>query len=202
MRIYGYMRIDPGYKEDLSEYYSFFGKYGYTIQKNRLICEEVAVDTPIFYRDKIINLVNYSLEEDNVLVLRGLDSLGSNFIEILEFFNIIDSKKIVLVCLDYSVNEIRGEIKKIFIHFIKMGSNFEMNFKKNKKNNIKSIAVKKVGRPELLNIDQKKEVVDKFKKGFSVYSLAKEYSVTRTVIQRILNKESQKFNKIENDWNF
>lgn len=194
MRIYGYLRIDPGCNGDLNDYYAIFNKFGYSIQKNRIVCEEVAVDTPIFYRDKIINLVNFSLEEDNVLIIKGLDSLGANFIEIMEFINIIDSKKITLICLDYSIKEIKGEVKKIFLHFIRMGANFEMNFKKNKKNNIRSIAVKKVGRPEILNFDQKKEVIDKFKKGCSVYSLAKEYSVTRTVIQRILNKESEKFN--------
>jgi putative DNA-invertase from lambdoid prophage Rac len=193
MRIYGYLRIDPGYKVDLSDYYAFFNKFGYNIQKNRLICEEVAVDTPIFYRDKIVNLVNYSLEEDNILIIKGLDSLGANFIEILEFINLIESKKITLICLDYSINEIKGEIKKIFFHFIKMGANFEMTFKKNKKYNIRSVAVKRVGRPEILNNEQKKEVIEKFKKGCSVYSLAKEYAVTRTVIQRLLNKESEKF---------
>lgn len=54
--------------------------------------------------------------------------------------------------------------------------------------------VKKVGRPEILSLEQKKEVIAKFKKGYSVYSLAKEYSVTRTVINRLLEKASQEFN--------
>ncbi|WP_434279226.1 recombinase family protein [Acinetobacter sp. CE-15] len=192
MRMYGYFRVDPGLKEDLNEYYSFFNKYGYHIQQNRLICEEVAIDTPIFYRDKILNLVNYSLEEDNVLIIKGLDSLGASFSEIFEFINMIEARKVILICLDYSRNEIKGDIKRLFFHFIKMGADFEMNFKRNKKNNIKSDAVKKVGRPEILNYDQKKEVVEKFKKGLSVYALAKEYSVTRTVIQRLLNKETKR----------
>lgn len=199
MRIYGYLRIDPGYADDLNENYTFFNKFGYHIQKNRLICEEVAVDTPIYYRDKIVNLINYSLEEDNILIIKGLDSLGANFIEIYDFINLIDSKKIVLICLDYSRNEIKGDVKKIFFHFIKLGANFEMNFKKNRKNSIRSSAVKRVGRPEILSLEQKREVIDKFKKGFSVYSLAKEYSVTRTVIQRLLNKESEKLINIKNN---
>lgn len=54
--------------------------------------------------------------------------------------------------------------------------------------------MKKVGRPEILNLEQKKEVISKFKQGYSVYSLAKEYSVTRTVINRLLEKASQEFN--------
>uniref|UniRef100_UPI00148F2A9B resolvase n=1 Tax=Acinetobacter guillouiae TaxID=106649 RepID=UPI00148F2A9B len=128
-----------------------------------------------------------------ILIIKGLDSLGANFVEISEFINIIESRKIILICLDYSRNEIKGDIKRIFFHFIKMGANFEMNFKRNKKSNLKSDAVKRVGRPEILNNDQKREVVEKFKKGFSVYSLAKEYSVTRTVIQRLLNKETERF---------
>ncbi|MEJ5037555.1 helix-turn-helix domain-containing protein [Acinetobacter johnsonii] len=59
-----------------------------------------------------------------------------------------------------------------------------------------SKSVKKVGRPEKLNIKQQKEVKDKFKNGYSVYSIAKEYSVTRTVINRILKKSEKKGNPI------
>lgn len=51
--------------------------------------------------------------------------------------------------------------------------------------------INKVGRPEILNKKQKKEVLEKFKNGQSVYSLAKQYSVTRTVIQRLLVKSSE-----------
>ncbi|MDX8158548.1 resolvase, partial [Acinetobacter pittii] len=44
------------------------------------------------------------------------------------------------------------------------------------------------GRPEKLSNDQKQDVINKFKKGFSVYSLAKDLAVSRTVIQRIIKK--------------
>ena len=46
-----------------------------------------------------------------------------------------------------------------------------------------------MGRPEILNDNQKEEVIEKFKQGYTIYSLAKEYSVTRTVIQRLLSKK-------------
>lgn len=188
MRVYAYVRVDPENNVEMGEYLDFFKKFGFEIPRNRLICEEVAVEIPMKYRDKIVNLVNYSLEENNILIVKGLDSLGSNFIEISEFLNIIEEKKIILICLDYSRNEIKGDMKKLFFHFVKMGADLEKSYSKNKRNYLKSNVVKRVGRPELLNDEQKIEVIEKFKKGHSVYSLAKEYSVTRTVIQRVLNK--------------
>lgn len=191
MRIYAYFRIDPECKESLNDYLNYLNKFEFNIQPNRLILEEVAVDTSISYRDKIINLVNYSLEEGNVLIIKSLDSLGANFSEMFDFIKKIDSKKISLICLDFSKNEIKGDLKKVFFHFIKMGVDFEEKFKN--RNNVKNHVTKRVGRPEILNQEQKREVLQKFKKGYSVYALAKEFSVTRTVIQRILNKENEKY---------
>ncbi|MDC5569234.1 recombinase family protein, partial [Acinetobacter baumannii] len=181
MRIYAYFRVGSGSSIEPSDYLDYLSKNGYQIQLNRLIFEEVSVETSIVYREKIINLVNYSLEEDDILIIKGLDSLGANFIEIEKFVNIINDKKIRLICLDFSKDEIKDNLKKIFFHFIKMGADFENKFSKNSAE--RNIKTKRVGRPEILNSEQKKEVIKKFKIGHSVYSLAKEYSVTRTVIQ-------------------
>lgn len=197
MRVYAYLRVDPKVQADLSTYHNMLEKYGFHIQPHRLIVEEAAVDTPILYRDKIINLINYSLEENNTLIVKGLDSLGSSFYEIYELINTLETKKIVLVCLDYSKNEIKGELKQVFYHFIKMGCEFEMKFKNTKAATVKSKFVKKVGRPEILTAEQQEEVLQKYKKGMSVYALAKEYGVTRTVIQRILKKATEKFKELQ-----
>lgn len=196
MRTYAYLRIDPHNTKDPNIYLNFFNDQGYHVQKNRILLEEVTVDTPVAHRDRIINLINYGIEENDLLIIKGLDSLGSCFADIFELFRIISEKKIRLVCLDYSKNEIKGDLKKIFIHFLKLSIDFERKYKNYKKNNHKETTVRKVGRPEILNSEEKEEVLQKFKKGHSVYSLAKEYSVTRPVIQRILNKASKKFNRI------
>jgi len=90
--------------------------------------------------------------------------------------------------LDFSKNEIKGDIKKIFFHFLKICSDFDGKLQSNRK--IGNRNINKVGRPEILNKIQKEEVLEKFKNGQSVYSLAKQYSVTRTVIQRLLSKSS------------
>lgn len=194
MRTYAYVRNDPGSECDDINYISYFYKNGYQIPKQRLIFEEVTVDTSIIYRDKFINLINYGLEADDLLLVKGVDCLGRNFEEIYNIVNRIDQKKIRLVCFDYSKNEISGDLKVFFLHFLKICFEFEGKFKKIHKNYPTNNFVKKVGRPEILSPEQKKEVINKFKKGHSVYSLAKEYSVTRTVINRLLEKASQEFN--------
>ena len=191
MRTYAYVRIEPNLQFEFSRYISFFSEYGYKIQKNRLVVEEVSVDKSIAYRDKFLNLISYSLEEGDILVIKSMDCLGNSFEEILGIVDKIDQKKIRLICLDYSKNEINGDLKIFFLHFLKLSAEFEKLFKSDNKRLKDQKPTRKVGRPEILNNEQKNRVIELFKKGYSVYSLAKEFSVTRTVIQRILNNATK-----------
>lgn len=188
MRAYAYFRID-GISVNEFNYANYLLDYGYEIPKNRFIFERVKVSIPFEFRNQIKILINYTLESGDLLLIDGIDALGSNFKEIYTTVNFIFKKGIRLVCLDFSKKEIKGDIKKIFFHFLKICSDFDKKVQldkmmSNKKNN-------KVGRPEILNKKQKREVIEKFKNGQSVYSLAKQYSVTRTVIQRLLAKSSE-----------
>lgn len=191
MRTYAYVRIEPNLQFEFSRYISFFNEYGYNIQKNRLVVEEVSVDKSVIYRDKFLNLISYSLEEGDILVIKSIDCLGNSFEEILSIFDKIEQKKIRLICLDYSKNEINGDLKIFFLHFLKLSAEFEKLFKTDNKKCKDLKPARKVGRPEILNNEQKNRVIELFKKGYSVYSLAKEFSVTRTVIQRVLNNASK-----------
>ncbi|MFW1801050.1 recombinase family protein [Acinetobacter nematophilus] len=188
MRAYAYFRID-GISVNEFNYANYLLDYGYEIPKNRFIFERVKVSIPFEFRNQIKILINYTLESGDLLLIDGIDALGSNFKEIYTTVNFIFKKGIRLVCLDFSKKEIKGDIKKIFFHFLKICSDFDKKVQldkmmSNKKNN-------KVGRPEILNKKQKREVIEKFKNGQSVYSLARQYSVTRTVIQRLLAKSSE-----------
>ncbi|EEY78130.1 putative DNA-invertase from lambdoid prophage Rac [compost metagenome] len=186
MRTYAYIRVDPYDNIDKVNYISIFKDYGYNIQKNRLVVEEVLVSKSICYRNIFMNLINYSLEQEDRLVIKSLDCLGNSFDEIYNMLKELDEKRIKLICLDYSKSEINGELKVFFIHFLSMCKEFEKKFSLS--NNIDIKNTKKVGRPEILNEKQKAKVIEMYKKGHTVYGLAKNFSVTRTVIQRILDK--------------
>ncbi|RZH26917.1 resolvase [Acinetobacter pittii] len=188
MRIFAYIRVNPDETIDPHKYISIFGGSGYHIQKSRLIVEEVLVEKSISYRDKFSNLVNYALEEGDSLIVKGIDCLGNSFEEILNIITKIEQKKVRLICMDYSKNEINGDLKTIFIHFLKLCTDFEK--KLDVHHNFCEInrSVKRVGRPEKLTEDQKIQVMENFKKGKSIYCLAKDFSVTRTVIRRVLDK--------------
>lgn len=198
MRIYGYIRVEPNDIQNSNNNFDFFSKYGYEISYSRIILEEVTVDTPILYRDKIINLINYGLEEGDLLIVQGIDSLGSNFEEILFLIGVMDKKNIKLVCLDYAKVEITGDMKVLLKHFLKICVDYEIKLKQPRKE-VNNSLIKRVGRPEILNSSQKEEVLNKFKRGSSVYALAKEYSVTRTVIQRILDKALESARRIKKE---
>ncbi|QRQ11544.1 helix-turn-helix domain-containing protein [Acinetobacter pittii] len=45
-----------------------------------------------------------------------------------------------------------------------------------------------MGRPEVLTHEQQLKVIELFQKGSSVYSIARKFSVVRTVIKRVLEK--------------
>ncbi|MFW1948998.1 recombinase family protein [Acinetobacter bereziniae] len=134
-------------------------------------------------------MINYTLESGDLLIIDRIDSLGSDFREIYSIVNIIFKKGVRLVCLEFSKKEIKGDVKKIFFHFLKMCSEFDRKIKLEKMGGRKKI--NKIGRPEILSKKQKKEILEKFKNGASVYALARQYSVTRTVIQRLLTKSSE-----------
>ena len=154
-----------------------------------MVVEEVLVSKSIYYRDIFLNLINYSLEQEDSLVVKSLDCLGSSFDEIYNTLKKIDEKNIKLICLDYSKSEIDGELKIFFTHFVNMCKEFEKQFRQPSNLNITN--VKKVGRPEILNEKQKAKVLEMYKKGYTVYGLAKNFSVTRTVIQRILDRAKE-----------
>ncbi|MDR0238034.1 recombinase family protein [Acinetobacter sp.] len=189
MRKYGYVRTNLNQDFDIEAHLSKLDELGHHLKRNRLIVEQVLINKSICYRDKFISLFNYALDEGDFLIIKNIDCLGNCFEEILETIEKLDKKKVRLVCLDFSNNEISGEIKNHFIKFLKMCNCFEVQF--SHKKNIsrhEDTPVRKVGRPEVLNDVQKREVIDLFKNGYSIYYLAKEYSVARTVIQRILKK--------------
>lgn len=187
MRAYAYFRVE-GLSVNEFNYADYILGYGYEIPQNRLVFEQVKVGIPLEFRHKLISLINYTLESGDLLLIDGIDSLGSDFKEIYSTVNFIFKKGIRLVCLEFSKKEIKGDIKKIFFHFLKICSDFDGKLQSEKRTGNKKIS--KVGRPEILTKTQKNEVLERFKNGQSVYSLAKEYEVTRTVIQRLLAKSS------------
>jgi len=187
VRAYAYFRVEELSVNEFN-YADYILGYGYEIPQNRLVFEQVKVGIPLEFRHKLISLINYTLESGDLLLIDGIDSLGSDFKEIYSTVNFIFKKGIRLVCLEFSKKEIKGDIKKIFFHFLKICSDFDGKLQSEKRTGNKKIS--KVGRPEILTKTQKNEVLERFKNGQSVYSLAKEYEVTRTVIQRLLAKSS------------
>lgn len=186
MRVFTYYRVDDFF-EDSNLYKSFLINIGVELPVNRMIVEEVKSDISLRHRSKFIKLINHSMKGGDVLLISGLDSLGCNFIEVYSSVSFIFNKKIRLICLDFSKNEIDGDIKKLFLHFLKLSSNFEEKVSLSRKIIIRK-AIRKVGRPEKLTKKQQSEALLMFKKGHTIYAISKHFSVTRTVINRLIEK--------------
>ncbi|ENV01896.1 MULTISPECIES: recombinase family protein [Acinetobacter] len=193
MRIYAYIRTNSNI-EDLGKekesFISLLESFNHKVHPNRVIFELVAVDKSIAIRNIFFNLINYSLEEGDFLIVKGIDCLGNSFQEILSTVILIEKMKIKLIILDYANFELKEDIKNNFIHFIEICIAFEKLFISNQVTQKNHRLSKKVGRPEKLTDSQKQDVINKFKKGFTVYSLAKDLAVSRTVIQRVIEKSN------------
>jgi putative DNA-invertase from lambdoid prophage Rac len=186
MSNYAYFRVDCSVDSEV-DYSSILRNSNRDFLESKIFIEEVKAEISLKYRDVFINLINCVMEKNDLLFIKGIDSLGSNFNEIIFSVNLIFKKEIKLVCYDFCKDEIDGKVKETFMNSLKLFSDFENNKRKSKKivdinNN------KRVGRPEILSQKQKEEVLSMFENGDSVYSIAKKYSVARTVIQRIISR--------------
>ncbi|MNZ15444.1 putative DNA-invertase from lambdoid prophage Rac [compost metagenome] len=194
MRIYAYMRVNSNIDEldkEKESFISLLNTFNHKVSYSRVVLELASVDKSITLRTIFFNLINYSLEEDDFLIVKGIDCLGNSFKEILSTIILIEKKQIKLIILEYFNCELKESIRNNFIHFIEICISFEKLFLLDQSTQKNHRLSKKVGRPEKLTNEQKQEVINKFKKGFSVYSLAKDLAVSRTVIQRILEKSSE-----------
>ncbi|USA55523.1 recombinase family protein [Acinetobacter sp. C32I] len=192
MRTYAYLRTDCVSEETIADFNSLLSYNNYSVQKNRVVFEEITADKSIVYREKFMGVINYSLEQGDLLITKGIDCLGSDYLEILNTIGLIDHKKIRLICLDYTHEELTGDIKNSFLHILKLCNDFEKIKIEYKNQPTKLSLTKKVGRPEKLSVKQKEEIAEKLKMGISIYSLAKKYSVSRTVIRRIINNNTNR----------
>ena len=123
MRIYGYFRENTNRLKNLQDRINL-NKYGYSIPSNRLIIENVTIETSVIYRDKFMALVNLTLEDGDLLIVKSFDCLGKDFKEIYNSVHKIYQKNINLICLDYSKSLIEGNTKENFIHFLKLCFDF------------------------------------------------------------------------------
>lgn len=185
MRTYIYIRVNPYEENDSKNYLSFFSNHGHKVHKNRLILEEVEASKSISIRKRFLSLIKYSLKDGDLLIVAGLDCLGCNFKEIILIINKIYERNIRLICFNYSKVEMDNDLKKNFLNFLKSCYDFENNIQFSNERTIK-----KTGRPEILSLEQKEQVLDMYKRGWTKYSLAKHFVVSRTVIQRIIKNDS------------
>ena len=183
MRTYAYLRTNNMETDRFTSFHKELSVKGYNVQINRVILELVDANRSIFYREKFMGLLNYGLEQDNLLIVKGIDCLGKDYLEILNTIDLITQKKIRLICLDYSLEELIGDIKVNLIHILKLCEDFEIMKITNNESIITTGLKKNSGRPKKLSENQVFEINEKIICGVSMYRLAKDYNVSVTVIR-------------------
>jgi len=131
MRIYAYMRVNSNIDEldkEKESFISLLNTFNHKVPYSRVVLELAAVDKSITLRTIFFNLINYSLEEDDFLIVKGIDCLGNSFKEILSTIMLIEKKQIKLIILEYFNCELKESIRNNFIHFIEICISFEKLF--------------------------------------------------------------------------
>lgn len=171
MRTYAYLRTNCIITDRITSYHKDLIVKGYSVLMSRIIIEAVEANKSIFYRDKFMGLINFGLEQGDLLIVKGIDCLGKDYIEILDTIQFITEKKVRLICLDYSFEELDGEMKFNLLHVLKLCKDFEsMKIKKNE--SIPTINLnRKAGRPKKLNDIQITEINEKIKKWYECLSI-------------------------------
>lgn len=96
-----------------------------TIPSSRVIKETISGRIPAMKRPLFFELVNFRLEEGDVLVVLKLDRLGRDNIDIQHTVKLLHEKGIKLVCLDLPISDLSSPEGKFMLQVFSAFAEFE-----------------------------------------------------------------------------
>lgn len=162
---------------------------GFGIEPHRVITETVSGSTAAMQRNEFARLVD-RLERGDVLVVTKLDRLGRNAIDVRSTVDALASNGVKVHCLTLGGVDLTSAAGRMTMGVIAAVAEFERDLLiERTQSGLKraKAAGKALGRPSILSIDQKKTILARRAEGASLGVLAKEYRVSRSAIQRVIN---------------
>lgn len=204
--IYGYIRVSTE-KQDLTRQrtsiYEFADKKNLKIEK---IFEDKSTGTN-FNRDGYKELVDRTIEENDVIIVTDLDRLGRSKEELKEeYFYITKKRKAKLVIInlpalsDLTMNGDNGIVFTILLELFTWLAEKELEQKKERiKTGIQNMEVKNgkkwsrktknySGRPSIWEKLKKEKVIDSFKRGFKNKEIIELFKIKESTFYKIKNE--------------
>ena len=185
-RTFAYCRVstaDQTYENQVHEILAA----GFQVDTRRVISETVSGSTPAFERKGFRSLVA-RLEWDDVLIVTKLDRLGRNAMDVRATVERLAEMQVRVHCLALGGADLTSAAGKMTMAVIAAVAEFERDLLRERTyaGLVRAKAQgKKLGRPSSLTTEQQDTVRLQRSKGVSLGSLAKEYGVSRSAIQRV-----------------
>lgn len=159
---------------------------GFAVEPKRVIAETVSGSTPAMEREGFAKLID-RLESGDVLVVTKLDRLGRNAMDVRATVDRLAGEGVRVHCLQLGGVDLTSAAGKMVMTVISAMAEFERDLLVERTQTglqRAKAAGKRLGRPTVLTDAQCVDILDGRKRGLSLGQLARQYSVSRSAIQR------------------
>lgn len=187
-RVFAYCRVstaDQTTENQISE----ISAAGFTIFANRVVSETISGSVAAFERPQFSRLVD-RLESGDVLLVTKLDRLGRNAIDVRSSVERLASSGVKVHCLALGGVDLCSPAGRMTMGVIAAVAEFERDLLiERTQSGLKRAKAegKTLGRPSVLSVRQRAEVVRRRAEGESLGKLAAAFAVTRSAIQRAVS---------------
>lgn len=160
---------------------------GFKVEARRVVTETVSGSTAALERTGFRKLVD-RLEQDDVLIVTKLDRLGRNAMDVRATVEKLADEGVRVHCLALGGVDLTSAAGKMTMSVINAVSEFERDLliERTQAGLKRAKAAGKIlGRPSALNATQQNAIRARRAQGASLGTLAKEYGVSRSAIQRV-----------------
>jgi len=184
-RVFAYVRVSTGQQTSDNQVLEIEAA-GFRLEPRRVIAETVSGSTAAMEREGFRRLMD-RLEGDDVLVVTKLDRLGRNAMDVRATVERLAEMNVRVHCLALGGVDLTSPAGKMTMSVIAAVAEFERDLLVERTQAGLSRAKaqgKKLGRPQSLTDEQQAAVRQRRSEGASLGQLAKEYGVSRSLIQR------------------
>ena len=186
MRTFAYCRVSTADQETENQVREIAAA-GFAVDPRRIVEEQVSGSHPAMQRTGFAKLVD-RLEDGDVLIVTKLDRLGRNAMDVRSTVEMLSERGVRVHCLALGGVDLTSPAGKMTMGVIAAVAEFERDLLIERTNAGLSRARaqgKKIGRPAVLNAEQKRVIAAERAAGVSHGILAKRYGVSRSAIQRV-----------------
>lgn len=159
---------------------------GFAVEPKRIVTETVSGSKPAMERDEFKRLID-RLEASDILIVTKLDRLGRNAMDVRATVERLEGDGVKVHCLALGGVDLTSPAGKMTMQVINAVAEFERDLLiERTQAGLKRAKAegKRLGRRPRLSDNQRADILEKRAQGISLGALAKEYGVTRSMIQR------------------